>query len=184
MHCNWINGTKAFSLILVIFLLSIKHQIAAQELSSSEEQQLQQQEQNLNEAKRAWNNLHNAWGKRNNGIMDYDQLQKMIQVYNTNTYNNNNADYADAVRNYDYDTNSKLNSIAENDDDLTATTVDKRGWNLFSSGQGAGKRGPGSWNNLRNTGWGKREPGNWQNLRGLWGKRSSWGRLQGSWGRK
>lgn len=165
---------KAFSLILVIFLLSIKQQIAGEQILNNNDDNGESQPQTLNTndaAKRTWNALQSGWGKRNNLVMDYGQLQKAIP----------SDDYADLVRTYDYD-GSKLHSL--NDIDADGEAVDKRAWKPYNSAQGAGKRQTSNWNSLRSAGWGKREPGNWNNLRGLWGKRSSWGRLQGTWGKK
>jgi len=150
---------RAFSLILIIILSSIKNHTAAEmkfysgDYGSSNNQQTYE----INEANRMWKNL-----QENNY-----HTQNLIPSY--------------------YDSNAQKHSSFNNyksNGDLTK--VDKRLWKIFNEQGGTGKRqGQSSWNNLRNGGWGKRE-GNWNNLRGLWGKRSgsSWDKLQGSWGRK
>ena len=162
---------RAFSLILIIVLSSIKHHTAAEMkfYSGDYGKSNNQPTYEINEANRMWKNLQENWRKGNENIMDNYHTQNMIPSYYGNS--NSNAQKHSSFNNY------------KSNGDLT--TVDKRLWKLFNE-QGTGKRqGQTSWNNVRNGGWGKRE-GNWNNLRGLWGKRSgsSWDKLQGSWGKK
>ncbi|KAL7021825.1 hypothetical protein ACKWTF_012043 [Chironomus riparius] len=172
MHFYWINGMRAFSLILIIVLSSIKHHTAAEMKFYSGDygkSNNQQQTYEINEANRMWKNLQENWRKGNENVMDNYHTQNMIPSY----YGNSDANAQK---------HSSINNYKSNGD---LTTVDKRLWKIFNE-QGTGKRqGQSSWNNVRNGGWGKRE-GNWNNLRGLWGKRSgsSWDKLQGSWGKK
>lgn len=159
MHCNWINGMKTLSLpILIIFILSIKENHVKAAAFNVDDGQLDEFQQEAVKRAGGWHNLQGGWGKRNNEIStDYEEKPS--------------ADYVDLVRNYDYDT-SKVESNGDH-------------WNYDYGKNAVFKRSrPNNWNNLQNAGWGKREPGQWNNLRGLWGKRSSWGKLQGGWGRK
>lgn len=158
MHCNWINGMKTLSLaILIIFILSFKQNQVKAAVFDVDDGHFE----DLHEAvKRAggWQNLQGGWGKRNNEIaVDYRDKTS--------------ADYVDLGRNYDDDTSKVDNINGEH-------------WNYDYGKSLEEKRSrPANWNNLNNAGWGKREPGQWNNLRGLWGKRSSWGKLHGGWGR-
>lgn len=186
---NYSWSMKAFALMLIIILLNIKHQIAAEELSYGDnsiddDNQFQIQEPNeqaFDAAKQTWKTLQNGWSKRaSNALTEYKQ-QKLIPV----------DAYADVMRNYDDDnmkqqqqlTNNVNNRVNNDDDENKASSMEKRTWKMFNFNDG--NRMVNSWNNLQNAGWRKREPGNWNNLRGLWGKRSSskWNRLQGSWGK-
>jgi hypothetical protein len=179
---------KAFALMLIIILLNIKHQIAAEELSYGynsidDDNQFQIQEPNqqaFDAAKQTWRTLQNGWSKRaSNALTEYER-QKLIPV----------DAYTNGIQKYDYDnikqqqqqlTNDNNNRVDDDADD--DKSMEKRAWKMFNFNDG--KRFVNSWNNLQNAGWRKREPGNWNNLRGLWGKRSSskWNRLQGSWGK-
>jgi hypothetical protein len=166
MHFYWINGMRAFSLILIIVLSSIKHHTAAEMkfYSGDYGRSNNQQTYEINEPNKMLKNLQENW--RMGNVME-DNAQNMIPSYYGNS--DSNAQKHSSFNNYK--SNGEL------------TTVDKRLWKIFNE-QGTRKRQGQSWNNLRNGGsWGKRE-GNWNNLRGLWGKRSSWDKLQGSWGRK
>lgn len=117
-------------------------------------------------AKRAWNQLHSGWGKRNlddeptDDELDDLQRQALLRLY---------SDQLSRIENSEY--------VPEVDDDAP---MEKRAWN--SMNQAWGKR---AWNQLRGSGWGKRDPDNWNNMRGLWGKRAEkWGKLSSAWGRK
>ena len=155
---------RAFSLILIIVLSSIKHHTAAEMkfYSGDYGRSNNQQTYEINDANRMWKNLRENWRKGNENVMDNYHTQNMIPLYYGKS--DSNAPRYPSFNNYKY--NGDL------------TTVDKRLWKIFNEQGTTGKRQSQGMNN-------KRE-GNWNNLRGLWGKRSgsSWDKLHTSWGRK
>lgn len=170
MHCNWLNGWKTLSILIMLLSLSSNSVKAAaidvDDYYGGFQGDLEEMNEAVKRAASGWQNLHGGWGKRNvknNKITDYvDQA---------------GAAFASPLLNYEYDT-SKADANDEANEPI-------RPWDSNIADNLAFKRSRGgNWNNFQNAGWKKREPGSWNNLRGLWGKRSSWGRLNGSWGRK
>lgn len=160
MHCKLITGMKSLSLpFLIIFILSLNKSHVRAAPFDFDDGRVDEYQGEVVKRAGGWHNLQGGWGKRNNEI-------------STDYGDKTSADYADVVRNYDYDA-SKVESNGKH-------------WNYGYDKNVTFKRARpnNNWNNLQNAGWGKREPGQWNNLRGLWGKRSSWGKLQGGWGRK
>lgn len=177
MHSNWFNALKTLSVIFLIFLINTKYLALAEEIpnigsdDAFENFQIQEPEE-ARMAKRAWSQLQGSWGKRSYDGINEEQRQKVL--------NNQNDEYLDKLRTYDYEPVIGFNFIPDSDDIENSPPVEKRAWTSMNGAWG--KR---NWNKLRSTG--KREPGNWNNLRGLWGKRSndlrSWDKLSSAWGK-
>lgn len=152
---NWFNALKTFVIVALICLLNARNFISAEIIADEGKSDNLSLEPSNNDmvfaeaaSKRAWQQLHNGWGKRAPTIDDEQPLQPPL-IASVDIPNNLDYVYGPGPR-------------------ISQNFNDKRIQKMNNSWR---KR---DWTQLRNNGWGKkREPNNWNNLRGLWGKRSS-----------